>query len=171
MPARRKTKAYCSNSCAGRHKSGVPRERNCRHCGKVFQVVTRGDCNRQHCSRACAKKCNTKNVKTWMADHPEKMEEYRKVYLAKNPGLYREKARRDRIECIRILGGSCAVCGATNQNWLHVDYIPTNKESPYRHPRHLAFVKRHLDKFRLLCANHHYELTLTGKIEGTEITQ
>ena len=25
--------------------------------------------------------------------------------------------------------------------------------------------------FRILCANHHYELTLTGKIEGTDIVQ
>lgn len=99
------------------------------------------------------------------------MGEYRRTYLAKNPGLYREKARRERAESIRLLGGCCCVCGVTNPNWLHVDYVPTNKASPHRHPRHLAFIKRHLTDFRLLCANHHYELTLTGRIEGTDITQ
>jgi hypothetical protein len=106
-----------------------------------------------------------------MAEHPGAMKEYNKRRLAKNPGAYREKSRRDRTESIRLLGGKCCVCGVTNPNWLHVDYIPTNKNSPYRHPRHLRFVKDHLNEFRLLCANHHYELTLTGKIEGTEITQ
>jgi len=46
-----------------------------------------------------------------------------------------------------------------------------SRELRYRHPRHLGFVMANLDAFRLLCANHHYELTLTGAIAGTDITQ
>jgi hypothetical protein len=38
-------------------------------------------------------------------------------------------------------------------------------------PRLLAYIRKNKDNFRLLCANHHYELTLTGMIEGTDITQ
>jgi hypothetical protein len=54
---------------------------------------------------------------------------------------------------------------------LHVDYIPTMRGSKFRHPRHLRWVMDHIQDFRILCANHHYELTLTGQIEGTDITQ
>lgn len=168
---RRNRKKFCSATCASRFRSDRPTERKCRYCDKPFAIITRGDGNRQHCSRACAKAHNTKRINTWHAENPGAMAGYNKTRLAKDPGAYRDKARRDRLESIRLLGGACVVCGATNPNWLHVDYIPTNKASPYRHPRHLSFVRRHLSDFRLLCANHHYELTLTGKIEGTEITQ
>lgn len=34
-----------------------------------------------------------------------------------------------------------------------------------------AFILNHLRDFRLLCANHHRELTITGKIEGSSIRQ
>lgn len=63
------------------------------------------------------------------------------------------------------------MCGVDNPFWLHVDYIPTSRGEQYRHPRHFKYVSEHLDDFRILCANHHYELTLTGRIEGTDITQ
>jgi hypothetical protein len=35
----------------------------------------------------------------------------------------------------------------------------------------LRFTLANLKLFRILCANHHYELTLTGKIVGTDIVQ
>ncbi len=168
---RRNRKKFCSNVCASRHRTGFPRQRTCLQCGATFPVLTRGDANRQHCSRVCAKKRYAKKIRTWQTEHPEAMKGYRKTQLAKNPGMYKDKARKDRLEAIRLLEGCCVVCGVTNTNWLHVDYIPTNKASPFRHPRHLRFVRDHLKDFRLLCANHHYELTLTGRIEGTEITQ
>ncbi len=169
--AQRPTRRFCSVSCANRSEWSGSKTRNCLQCGKSFPLRSAADANRKHCSRACAKKHNTKKIRTWQIEHPEKMEEYRKRRVAKNPGHNKERSRKYRLESIRLLGGCCCVCGVTNQNWLHVDYIPTNKASPYRHPRHLAFIKRHLADFRLLCANHHYELTLTGRIEGTEIVQ
>ena len=99
------------------------------------------------------------------------MIQYNKNRTEKNPTIWQEKTRKERLEIIALLGGSCVVCAANNPNWLHVDYIPTTRGKPYRHPRHLRFVREHMNEFRLLCANHHYELTLTGKIEGTDITQ
>lgn len=124
-----------------------------------------------HCSKECSKLANAKRVKTWNAEHPEAMKRYNANRKAKNPGAYRDKARRERIEIIEMLGGECVVCGASNPHWLHADFIPTQRNERYRHPRHIAFVRRNKEKFRLLCANHHYELTLTGAIEGTDITQ
>jgi hypothetical protein len=52
-----------------------------------------------------------------------------------------------------------------------VDFIPITRELRYRHPRHYAFVSKQKELFRVLCANHHYELTLTGRIDGSDITQ
>lgn len=167
----RRTRRFCSRACANRSAWASEKSRACQLCGKSFPLRSAADANRKHCSRACAKNTNAKKINTWLIEHPESVKEYRRRQIAKNPGIWREKARRERLESIRLLGGCCIVCGVTNTNWLHVDYIPTNRASPYRHPRHLAFVKRHLAEFRLLCANHHYELTLTGKIEGTDITQ
>jgi len=51
------------------------------------------------------------------------------------------------------------------------DRVAGTRGARYRHPRHWAYIKRHPDQFRILCANHHLELTLTHKIEGTDIIQ
>lgn len=99
------------------------------------------------------------------------MRGYAQRWQAKNPGYYKEKARRERMAIIQLLGGACVVCGVANPYWLHVDYIPTTRDLRYRHPRNVGYIRRNVKDFRLLCANHHYELTLTGRIEGTAITQ
>jgi hypothetical protein len=147
-----------------------PINRQCRHCESPFVVEDRFGANRQHCSKQCAKNHASKTVKDWRAKHGWRPE-YNERRLAKNPGAWREKSRADRATIIALLGGACVVCGATNPSWLHADYIPTTRNERFRHPRHLKWVRANQDKFRLLCANHHYELTLTGKIEGTTITQ
>lgn len=167
----RQDKRFCSRLCAARKRLGLGRERACRHCGTAFPIKVQGDANRQHCSRQCAKNHNAKNIRTWLTEHPDAMAQYNKTRLAKNPGAWIEKHRAERASVLAALGGQCIVCGAANPNWLHVDYKPTQKNLQYRHPRHSRFILAHLDDFRLLCANHHYELTLTGKIEGTEISQ
>jgi hypothetical protein len=149
----------------------MPKMRHCRECEAEFEVKERADANRQHCSKQCAKRHNYKTIKGWMEDHPGAMKKYNANRLAKNPGAYRDKSRADRRKIIEILGGACIVCGVTNQAWLHADFIQTTRELRYRHPRHLAYIRRHPEQFRLLCANHHYELTLTGRIEGTDIVQ
>lgn len=99
------------------------------------------------------------------------MRQYGQTWAAKNAGYYRNKARRERLAILALLGGACVVCGVANPFWLHVDYIPTTRGMRFRHPRNIGFIQRNMADFRLLCANHHYELTLTGCIEGTPITQ
>ena len=96
---------------------------------------------------------------------------YRANQLAKTPDYDRSRAREQRKQLIDLLGGRCIVCGVDNANWLHIDFIPGGRGLKYRHPRHYKYVSENLHLFRLLCANHHYELTLTGAIEGTGIIQ
>jgi hypothetical protein len=170
--AQRKTKKYCSNTCASRHRRGFPKERKCKLCGNPFKLITRADANRQYCSQKCSKKANTKRIMDWNTKHlKERKQMYYENQKQKNPTIWQDKHRSERLEAIRLLGGKCVVCGVTNPNWLHLDYIPTTRGKSYRHPRHLAYIREHTNEFRLLCANHHYELTLTGRIEGSEITQ
>lgn len=166
------TKKFCSRKCSCRHRNGYPRSRTCLECGSIFQVLTQqADANKKYCAERCSKRANNRIVKKWIGDHPDARKKYTKTRLEKFPGMWRDKARAERLESLRILGGACCVCGVKNPNWLHVDYVPTRRGKGGRHARHLAFVKRNLKDFRILCANHHYELTLTGKIKGTEITQ
>ena len=171
IETKRKTRKFCSQSCANRSLWASEKSRDCRHCGNQFPLKSAADANRQHCSKKCAKAHNAKAIRDWRKANPDYMPAYQKKRAAKNPGMWKKKARADRLLIIELLGSKCIVCGVTNQNWLHVDFIPTTRDAPYRHPRHLNYIREHLNEFRLLCANHHYELTLTGVIEGTNIKQ
>lgn len=108
---------------------------------------------------------------TWHRLHPERVKEYHRTSKVRRPYVWRDRRRADRATILELLGGKCLVCGVVNPLWLHVDYIPTTKNERYRHSRTLKFTRENLTLFRILCANHHYELTLTGKIEGTDIVQ
>ncbi len=173
-----KRKFYCSKKCE-RKRSGerkhLPRksERTCKSCGNIFKLKVKGDNNRKYCSERCAKRYHNKQQATWRFDHPGHMKIFNANRIKKHPTTWTDKNNLGRHQSIELLGGVCAVsgCGVTKRVWLHVDFIPTTVGMPYRHPRHFAFIKRHPHLFRLLCANHHYELTLTGKIDGTDITQ
>jgi hypothetical protein len=167
----RRTRKFCTQSCANRSAWVVAKTRSCRHCQADFVVTGVRDANRQHCSRECAKNHNSKAIRAWVAEHPEATKKYRANQLAKDPDYERKRwwDRRGRI--IEMLGGQCVVCGASNPHWLHVDFIPTSRGIRYRHPRHYKYVSQNKHLFRILCANHHYELTLTGRIEGSDITQ
>ena len=171
VEAKRVTKKYCSELCASRARSDFPKERTCVECGKIFKVETRGDAARRTCSQSCAKRRNSKRSKKWMDDHPGAMKKYNRNRTDKNPSAWNESNANIRVEILNLLGGKCIVCDVTNRFWLHIDYVPTTRGKPHRHPRHLKYIREHVGDFRLLCANHHYELTLTGKIEGTDITQ
>lgn len=172
IECQRRTKKWCSQRCYCRYRNGYPKDRVCLECGQTFQILTQqADANKKYCTYRCSKRANSRRQKAWVGSHPDASRRYRDNYVAKNPAVYRDRARQHRLEAIALLGGACCICGVVNTNWLHIDYIPTCRGSGGRHPRHLAFIRNNLDKFRLLCANHHYELTLTGKIEGTEITQ
>lgn len=170
----RPDKRFCSSSCYQRHwynRPPFPYDRKCRCCEKPFVVSERADANRQYCSQACARLAARKGSVVWLRLHPEKHAEYSRNAKNKNPHVWRDRRRRDRATILEILGGKCLVCGVDNPSWLHVDYIPTTKNERYRHSRTLKFVRANITLFRVLCANHHYELTLTGRIDGTDIVQ
>ncbi len=170
----RSDKKFCSTSCYQRHflnRPTFPYERKCKSCQTKFVVSQRADANRQYCSQACSKLAWRKGSVVWLRKHPEKRKEYSTARKKRNPEIWRDKARVQRQETLRLLGGKCLVCGVSNPSWLHVDYIPTCKNDRYRHSKTLRFISDNLTLFRLLCANHHYELTLTGKIEGTDVVQ
>lgn len=170
----RPDKLFCSTKCYQRHwydRPPFPYKRNCKTCNKEFVVKERADANRKYCCQKCSRKAYAKGIGVWNKLHPEKLIEYRKRSEDKNKIRWRENGRNERKKIIEILGGKCIVCGVKNQHWLHVDYIPTTRNEIHRHPRNLKFVSANLKLFRILCANHHYELTLTGKIEGTDIVQ
>jgi hypothetical protein len=172
--AGRSNKQFCSTKCYQRHwynRPPFPYERECRCCGVPFIVSARDDANRQYCGKACAKLAQRKGSIAWLRLHPEKPAEYGRNAKKKNTHVWRDRRRKDRTTILELLGGKCIVCGTRNPAWLHVDYIPTSKNERHRHSRTLKFVLANIQQFRLLCANHHYELTLTGKIEGTDIVQ
>lgn len=172
--ASRKDAFYCSDACGQmyrKHQGPKKRQRACKECGTVFKLETRGDANRRYCSSQCAKRAYNKQQSVWHFENPHVMKEYNQNRIKKNPGAWKRKDRLGRAEAIRLLGGKCVVCGVDNPNWLHIDFVSGSRGLQYRHPRHIAYIREHLHEFRLLCANHHYELTLTGKIDGTDITQ
>lgn len=171
--SKRSTRKYCSVSCANHSEWSSKKSRDCAVCSKPFQLKSAADANRKYCSQKCSKKAYAKQIDTWKIEHSAETKQYMHERTAREVASGKEKTRRqlDRLESIKLLGGECIVCGATNPNWLHIDYIPTTRNMPFRHPRHIRFIREHLSEFRLLCANHHYELTLTGKIDGTDITQ
>lgn len=142
--------------------------RVCIICNKKYKAVSP---LQKTCSQECRKNKNRKIQKDFKLRHPDKQREYNENRLKKNPDAWREKTRNDRIEIINVLGGKCLACGHDNPLHLHIDYIPTMIGSGMRHPRHKRWILDNINDFRLLCANHHYELTTTGKIQGTNITQ
>jgi hypothetical protein len=168
---KRVTRKYCSVACANGSAYVTEKWRDCRHCGTSFRLVDRGDANRQHCSKECAKNHASKTVRAWHVAHPRAYGAYRANQMAKDPEYERKRWQQKRGRIIDLLGGRCIVCRVDNPYWLHVDFIPGSRDIQYRHPRHFKYVTEHIELFRLLCANHHYELTLTGSIEGTDITQ
>lgn len=125
------------------------------------------------CSEKCRKIKNNRSIEKFHKNNPNMMKVYNKNRVNKNPDVWKEKWNSGREEIIIKLGGVCSVpeCNVTKHTWLHIDYIPTMIGSKYRHPRHKRWVLDNIKDFRLLCANHHYELTLTGEIEGTNIKQ
>jgi hypothetical protein len=170
----RSDKKYCNARCAQRHKNGrrtMPFVRECLVCHSDVLITKPGDANRKYCSQNCAKRAYAKGIGIWKNLNHDKLRSYGKARVKKNADVWKQQARSERLRILELLGGKCLVCGVTNQSWLHVDYIPTTKGTEHRHPRTLKFTRENPDLFRVLCANHHYELTLTGRIEGTSIVQ
>jgi len=143
-------------------------ERVCVLCGKDYIAVAP---LQKTCSKECRKSKDKKALKEWNLRNPDKMKEYNKNRLAKDPDVWKKKYHKDRAEIFDALGNKCIVCGHDNPLHFHVDYIPTMIGSGYRHPRHKKWILDHIEDFRILCANHHYELTCTGEIQGTDIKQ
>jgi predicted nucleic acid-binding Zn ribbon protein len=143
-------------------------ERICHVCKKDYKAVSY---MQKTCSKECRRVLYLENQKRFKDKNPGCMKSYNENRIKKNPTVWKDKVRNERMDILTALGGKCIVCGVTNPNWLHTDYIPTMEDIGYRHPRHKRWVLDHLKDFRILCANHHYELSITGKIEATTITQ
>lgn len=60
----------------------MPAIRQCRHCSKPFQVLTRADANRQYCSRVCSRKAIEKNTLAFYEANPGAMRRYNKARVA-----------------------------------------------------------------------------------------
>lgn len=145
-------------------------DRICSVCEKPYIAVA----PLQHtCSIECRRQKDKLHQLNFNYRNPDKMKEYNRNRIKKDPDVWREKNRKERIEVIEKLGSKCCVeyCTTNNPLHLHVDYVPTMIGTGFRHPRHKKWILDNLKDFRLLCANHHYELTITGKIEHTNITQ
>lgn len=134
-------------------------------------MLTRSDANRRYCTRRCSRLSNRENIAAWVAAHPGCSERYNRTRLQKKPTAYIDQRRKDRAETIALLGGACVVCGETYWPFLEIDYIPTTRGKPHRHSRGHKFMRDNAKDFRVLCANHHRELSTTGRIAGTEIVQ
>jgi predicted nucleic acid-binding Zn ribbon protein len=122
------------------------------------------------CSEECRKINNAPRRQRFRERHPEAAKTYSANQHAKYPYLWQQQTEKNRVKALTLLGGKCVVCGETNQSWLSIDYIPT-QPAPTKYPKHPKWIEDHREDFRVLCANHHNELTVTGKIEGTDITQ
>lgn len=144
------------------------RDRICTVCKNDYKAIS-------YLQKTCGKKCRKvlygKNQKRFKLKNPNSMKKYNKNRLEKNPDVWKNKWKNGRLEILKLLGGKCIVCNVDNINWLHIDYIPTMRRTGYRHPRHKKWMIKNIKDFRILCANHHYELTITSKIKGTNITQ
>lgn len=143
-------------------------DRVCTVCDKPYKAVA-------PLQKTCSKECrNIKNIRrndSYGTKYTDRRDQYAKNRKKKNPDIWKDKNRKERMEIIEALGGECLACGHDNPLHLHIDYIPTMIGTGQRHPRHRRWMLDNLDKLRLLCANHHYELTTTGSIENTNIKQ
>lgn len=152
-----------------KHKRPQPVLKNpnriCTVCNKDYKAVAP---LQKTCSEECRKLKNKQNSRKFRENNPNKQKEYNKK---RKPNYWKEKSKKEREEVLSALGSKCVVCGHNNSYHLHIDYIPTMIGTGHRHPRHKKFILDNIKDFRILCANHHYELTITGKIEGTNITQ
>lgn len=146
------------------------KRRSCIICNSEYDAVAP---MQKTCSVECRKVHYASNRKRFHAKNPDSMKVYNRNRKAKNPNVWKDKYHADRNAVIKRLGGKCCVrkCGVKNPLHLHIDYIPTMIGTGFRHPRHKKWMLDNIKDFRLICANHHYELTITGKIVGSKITQ
>src|SRR5574343_115887 len=95
--SQRRDRKFCSRPCANRSKWAAEHTRDCKQCGSPFVLRSATDANRRYCSKACEKKAITKKTKAWWEAHPEANAVYQGRYLAKNPSVWRDKGRRERL--------------------------------------------------------------------------
>lgn len=142
--------------------------RICIICGEEYEAVS-------YLQKACSDKCRLVKNKglrdKFYFQNPDVRKKYTKNANIKDPDRYKKQRWNKRLELFKILGGGCIVCSHSNPLHLCIDYAPTMQGTGLRHPEHFAWIRDHKEDFRLLCANHHQELSTTGKIEGTNIVQ
>jgi len=74
---------FCSDDCKAKFrwqqkKAGKLSARHCRQCGERFEITSRSDANRWHCSNACSVKSARESRSKFYAKNPTKLSEYRK---------------------------------------------------------------------------------------------
>jgi endogenous inhibitor of DNA gyrase (YacG/DUF329 family) len=81
---RMKTQAFCSERCQAASRRVGPKERRCRVCTGTFVTQGRGDSNRWHCSRECARVSARRARLAFKRDRPDRIEAHRATARAKN---------------------------------------------------------------------------------------
>ena len=124
------------------------------------------------------KLCQAAKKKAKRQSDPATYNAYQRSYYEKNKEKLLPRARKAnakayrnmKAEILSLLGGKCAVCGITQ--FLQVDHVqgnggehrgrtPNNHTTSLRDIRNAARADEAEGKYQLLCANHHYEKTLT----------
>lgn len=153
----------------------------CPTCEKDKEIAnfsTRSDSKDGFCwqCRACAQAYQAKRyletkdkikaqVSIWRKNNKEKVNAYRKVYVAKYPEKIKEKGRRNskvkrkrqREKILNAYGGTCVCCGETEAKFLAVDHIFSDGKE---HRKEIGdfygwLIQNNFpkDRFQLLCHN------------------
>lgn len=77
----RATARFCTSRCRDKFywnqkRAGYINLRFCRQCGKEFQLKSRNDAARRHCSIECSKKSAKESRSKFYEKNPEKMKQY-----------------------------------------------------------------------------------------------
>ena len=115
-------------------------------------------------TKYCSQRCYFK--KRWQsADKCIECEKNSKTRFCSKKCFYRFhgrrtvlRAREDRIEIIKQLGGKCVLCGFSDPRALDIDHIDRTKKlrmKSYPLQRRVSDWKKNIKSIRLLCANCH----------------
>jgi predicted nucleic acid-binding Zn ribbon protein len=88
--------------------------RVCVICGNDYKAVAP---LQKTCSMECRKIHYAPRHTKFKFANPEAHKQYNKNRVAKNPTVWKDRAKQARMKILEALGGKCIVCGAHNYNW------------------------------------------------------
>lgn len=122
------------------------------------------------------RKKHLENRRKWRLGNKERIREYQREFYRvnrekilaqqkeryqKNKDYYYRKRREwysnQRKKLVNLLGGKCVVCGETEEDFLEFDHIKPVRGK--REGNSIMQVKKHPERFQLLCANCHRRKT------------